>query len=691
MLKYNWTRVQYPNGGYGYVKTDNNDQAIEYKRDGTFKVYSQPNEKSHSFYTSFETKPRTIQRAPDDHEAHLAQQKQVDKKVRQVTPSAEQLFNIATVGGLNNLSPTQWMRRAYDTGQLIQGYMPLNEYMNKLYYGNNGIVSDEYARKHPYRTMATNLAGDIATFGAASTLRKMPSWYRTMQAENQAVRNTVANNWRNIGRNAKTTSYEQPTGIIRRMPFNFNFKTAKKDLYEIYPKINEPFIYDEFGEFIPNRNYYYRRGWGIIDDAVETGKIRVPEGDYKSEALKKYPWLDNGNPFSTALMNHKFPYFSEGELWDQTGKFGRVPDDLIAVPKETPGVKWVAGSKWGKLLKNKKPSEVGGRATPLINGEPNSLPTSKATLFKYNNTIQKYEPYLPDIKNTPIYTERPSTLSEAERLGIPKSERNNIRVSEQFIHPVEAVRPGRQYIKPTTKRVSITTSEPLMGNSVETLQVPEGYTIIKQLQLRTKDGFRTVHKIRNNKTGKFGILEDYQKNISPKVDLKKYHGEKLTGNEEGFDEWALSRSPETDHFANLSHGLNNEKLLPIMNREFEALPNGSRVDLGEIFSSDSSSNILQYVRRNNKRIKMILPKNPDEMVVSNEYGTRGVESERIFNEQLEKLLDLYGYSPNAVPKAVYNQSTNTLTVPKLSFIKLYKQGNKLSKYSLYNKNYGINV
>jgi hypothetical protein len=63
------------------------------------------------------------------------------------------------------------MRRAYDTGQLIQGYMPLNEYMNKLYFGNNGIVSDEYARKHPYRAMAANLAGDIATFGAASTLR----------------------------------------------------------------------------------------------------------------------------------------------------------------------------------------------------------------------------------------------------------------------------------------------------------------------------------------------------------------------------------------------------------------------------------------------------------------------------------------------------------------------------------------
>lgn len=463
MPKYNWTRVQYPNGGYGYVKTDNNDQAIEYKRDGTFKVYSQPNEKSHSFYTSFETKPRTIQRVPDDHEAHLAQQRQVDEKVRQVTPSAGQLFNVATVGGLNNLSPTQWMRRAYDTGQLIQGHMPLNEYMNKLYYGNNGIVSDEYARKHPYRTMAANLAGDIATFGAASTLRRMPNWYRTMQAENQAVQNTVANNWRNVGRGAQTINHEWPNKLIKRKKYNFNFDTAKPDLYDIYPKINTPFAYDEFGEFIPNKNYYYRTGWGIIDDAVETGKIRVPKGDYKTEALKKYPWLDNGNPFSTTLLNHKFPYFSEGNLWNnQAAKLGKTPQDLIAIPNDVPGVKWVAGSKYGSLLKNKKPSEVGGRATPLINGETNSFPTSKASLFKYNDATERYEPIYPNIKDTPIYTERPSSLTEAERLGIPKSERNNIHISEQFIHPAEAVRTGRQYVRPSVQKGMV--SEPLMDS-----------------------------------------------------------------------------------------------------------------------------------------------------------------------------------------------------------------------------------
>jgi len=114
-----------------------------------------------------------------------------------------------------------------------------------------------------------------------------------------------------------------------------------------------------------------------------------------------------------------------------------------------------------------------------------------------------------------------------------------------------------------------------------------------------------------------------------------------------------------------------------MRREFEALPNGSRVDLGKTFSGDSSINLLQYIRRNNKRIKTVLPKQYDTVVKTNDHGIRGEESAKKFNEQLEKLLDENGYSPDAVPKAVYNSSDNTLTVPRLSFIKLYRKGNKL--------------
>ena len=73
---------------------------------------------------------------------------------------------------------------------------------------------------------------------------------------------------------------------------------------------------------------------------------------------------------------------------------------------------------------------------------------------------------------------------------------------------------------------------------------------------------------------------------------------------------------------------------------------------------------------------MVLPKNLEEVVRSNEHGIKGELSAKIFNEQLERLLDHYGYSPNSVPKASYDINTNTLIMPKLSFIKLHKKGNK---------------
>lgn len=269
----------------------------------------------------------------------------------------------------------------------------------------------------------------------------------------------------------------------------------------------------------------------------------------------------------------------------------------------------------------------------------------------------------------------------------PTYVRPEIRVSEPW-NPTNG-----EYVRPQTIRgISESSNNPLLirGNNPReylmssNIEVPEGWSFTKELDLRTRDGIRHVHQIRNNETGKFAILEDFDKFlIQPKIDLKKYRQQKLTGKEEGFDEWALSLTPENDHFPDLSHGLNDsQELIQIMNREFEGLPNGSRVDLGETFSGDSSSNLLQYVYRNNNRIKMILPKNANETVRTNSYGVRGEESARIFNQQLERLLDHYGYSPNAVQMAKFDSSTNTLIVPKLSFIKLFRLGRKIN---------GINV
>jgi hypothetical protein len=50
-------------------------------------------------------------------------------------------FNALTLGGLNNLSPTQWARRIYDTGKLLNGDMTWSGYTNSWINSNNGLVS----------------------------------------------------------------------------------------------------------------------------------------------------------------------------------------------------------------------------------------------------------------------------------------------------------------------------------------------------------------------------------------------------------------------------------------------------------------------------------------------------------------------------------------------------------------------
>ena len=87
-------------------------------------------------------------------------------------------INTLTLGGLNNLSPTQWVRRAYDAKELLSGNMNWSDYTNSWINGNNGIVSNQFAEKHPYWSTGINLIGDGVGFGKiASNLSKTPGVY----------------------------------------------------------------------------------------------------------------------------------------------------------------------------------------------------------------------------------------------------------------------------------------------------------------------------------------------------------------------------------------------------------------------------------------------------------------------------------------------------------------------------------
>ena len=82
-------------------------------------------------------------------------------------------INTATLGGLNNLSPTQWARRYYDTISLVSGDTSWKDYTTNWMLGNNGIVSNKFAKEHPYWSMAINGVGDIAALGGISNASKI--------------------------------------------------------------------------------------------------------------------------------------------------------------------------------------------------------------------------------------------------------------------------------------------------------------------------------------------------------------------------------------------------------------------------------------------------------------------------------------------------------------------------------------
>lgn len=69
--------------------------------------------------------------------------------------STTKTANAVTGGVFNQLQPTQFGRNVYN----IITQKP--SWAQEFVFGNNGIVSDEYAKHHPYITAATNLMGDI--------------------------------------------------------------------------------------------------------------------------------------------------------------------------------------------------------------------------------------------------------------------------------------------------------------------------------------------------------------------------------------------------------------------------------------------------------------------------------------------------------------------------------------------------
>ncbi len=91
--------------------------------------------------------------------------------------------NVISGGLLNRLSPTQNIGLAID---IAQG----DNFWNS-WFGNSGIVSDNFAQNHPYWTTGINLVGDIGTYASAGGVRALNTRvvrpYRLSRAMNQSL------------------------------------------------------------------------------------------------------------------------------------------------------------------------------------------------------------------------------------------------------------------------------------------------------------------------------------------------------------------------------------------------------------------------------------------------------------------------------------------------------------------------
>lgn len=110
-----------------------------------------------------------IQKAKNTEEA--------DRRAGEVNPLT--MLNLASAGMLNYMSPTQLGRLGYD---VVTGKG--KDYLKgKFFEGNNGIVSDSFAKEHPLWSMTINGIGDVAIPLAPFAVKNIPKGYRTIKTK----------------------------------------------------------------------------------------------------------------------------------------------------------------------------------------------------------------------------------------------------------------------------------------------------------------------------------------------------------------------------------------------------------------------------------------------------------------------------------------------------------------------------
>lgn len=238
----------------------------------------------------------------------------------------EKFLNAVTAGGLNNLSPAQWVRRGYDA---VTGNLTADSWLN----GNAGIVPNKYAKEHPLGAMAANALFDFWTLGGPSLIKN---------ARNVAVEDTM----RSLNNHKYYTS-QHYYPEYKYSKEHYDFLEWQKSHDEFMKSILEekpikPLIAKETQE--PN----------IPTGILEEGVVESPTNRVTIQPVKKYgldkigndvakdPYIDDANDAWISQMNRNrkdwdYTYardiidknlpdlYEMEDMWVKNGMIGQKP------------------------------------------------------------------------------------------------------------------------------------------------------------------------------------------------------------------------------------------------------------------------------------------------------------------------------------------------------------------------------
>lgn len=100
--------------------------------------------------------------APTETEQNLKHRKKIEQADQKVQQTALTLPGMLESIGLNFTSPTQVGRGIYES--VVNG----DNFLHNVYFGNNGVFSEDFAKEHPYVTNIINSIIDSGTYGGAT-------------------------------------------------------------------------------------------------------------------------------------------------------------------------------------------------------------------------------------------------------------------------------------------------------------------------------------------------------------------------------------------------------------------------------------------------------------------------------------------------------------------------------------------